>query len=57
MDGAIREPKGEWKLASLQEVVSAGYASQVDLDYPEFYESLFVEYLGFLPQSSNPADA
>lgn len=57
MDGAMGEYKGKWKLATLGEVESAGYASQVDGVVANFYEALFVNYPGYSPQPSNPADA
>jgi hypothetical protein len=57
MDGAKGERKGKWKLATLDEIESAGYASQADGVVANFYEGLFMNYPGYSPQPFNPADA
>lgn len=57
MDGTIREHKGRWALASLHEVESNGYIDHIDSIATEFYDDLFIDCPGYLPQPSNPADA
>lgn len=44
MDSTARELKGSWTLATIEDVKSAGYESQVESVVPSFYEHVLESY-------------